>query len=160
MHKVPEGSTINALAVKRSILPYTGNGRQMNYISPRATTQRGAVSPLSATFNSTGGIAGIALTAPQLPFNHYVLVWSASPVIFTFDAFSDVSLGLLNTPMFGSWLGTTDHEGRETATFRMPAGFNVNFTVRTHSFWFTPWLQELRRTRIEPHLDDLQVSGS
>ena len=137
-HKVAEGGGFNSLGVKRFILPYKGNGRHMNYTGSRALPYGTATSPLMAKFNKNGGKANIALTAPQNPFNHYVLVWSSNALVFTFDPFSDISLGLLNTPMFSSWLGTVDHEGRGVAQFQMPAGFELNFTVRTHSFWFTP----------------------
>lgn len=70
-----------------------------------------------------GGTAPFAVTAPGLAGHWALCAWSGtngSP--FVPDAFTDLSLGNLNSPLFAGWLARLDGSGQTFPSLRLPAG--------------------------------------
>lgn len=98
---------------------------------------QGGVATLSLV---RGAGADLALTMPRDAGYFYILLWSGNPSVFVYDGFTDFSIGLLNGPMFASWVGFLDASGRASAAFRLPPVRNFSFDVAVHGLVLRPSL--------------------
>ncbi len=129
----------NTRSLARRCIAYTGGGRYLNYLSPQQGNLQGATSYTTANIDTRrGGRMRICLTAPRDRNTWYLLVWSRSSGTFAFDGLSNLSIALLNTPIFPAWLGRTNASGSAIAGFSWPRGATFNVRAYTHSLWFNP----------------------
>lgn len=139
LNEIDELSTTNNTAsLSRPANAYSGSGRYLEWLEPRIGVPFGAQSPSIATFkNTVGGQAGMCLTAPQDKGKLYLCIWSGSDAPFRFDAFSDFSLQLVNSPVLPLWLGFVDANGYAKPSIALPAvASDVSFTAWTHTLFF------------------------
>lgn len=128
----------NTASFSRPSTPYAGSGRFLEWRTPRIGAKTGVLGPVVARFrNTVGGQAGMCLTAPQDKGKLYLCLWSGSAAPFRYDAFSDLSLQLTNSPVFPLWLGVVDANGFARPSIALPpTTSDVTFTAWTHTVFF------------------------
>jgi hypothetical protein len=88
---------------------------------------------------------------------HYVLVWSLSQGPFRYDATSDLSLLMINGPVFANWFSLIDDANIHRAQTTLPRLTTlVAGTVWTHGVFFdaqyriTGWVPRSIENRLVP----------
>lgn len=98
-----------------------------------AVTTSRAVVPLA-----TGNRSQLCITAPAHVSSWYLLLWSGQPT-FTFDAFTQLGIQLVNTSVFQNWVGTVSGD-HDFAVFDLPAFPSVvgGFSAYTYLQIYNP----------------------
>ena len=75
----------------------------------------------------------MCLTAPQHAGKLYVCLWSKTDAVFEWDAWTDVGLSFLNTPLMPAWFGAVPQAGKAYPAINAPAGALLGpVTLATH----------------------------
>ena len=136
-----EGNNGRAISGKPSIA-YGGSSRLLEYRGMKYTNylqRRGPYYLTSARLDaSNGGSAPMAIVAPKFKGYWYLLLLSGSST-FKFDAFTNVGLGILNSPILPLWLSKIPSSGINYPSFNLPkSSISTPFTMYVYSFWFDP----------------------
>ena len=118
--------------------PYSANGR---YVEWRGGVGSAALGPYAtAQFTLVAGprTANMCVVAPTNIGDWHLLLWSGNPYPnLTIDAFTDLSLGLLNGPILPGHLARIPASGRTFPAMSLPNVGGVSLlTIYTHSAWF------------------------
>lgn len=129
----------NTSFLLRLVKPSTANARVLEWRPTFREDGLGPTSVSSATFKLPNEAAKgrMCITAPNDRLAGYVLLWSASPTGFQWDAFSGFTLGLVNSVLFDRWLGYLLLDGsRNDITFFLPKMPVSGLRLYTYHYYF------------------------
>ncbi|MCA8970097.1 MAG: hypothetical protein KDC95_09950 [Planctomycetes bacterium] len=110
----------NYISSPLSVAEYTGAQLQLEFVADGNTTAR-SVTRTSVTMSASNSDTVLMVLKSKPLAGHWVLTsWSQTPT-FTYDAMTDFSLGLLNSPIFPKWFTQLRaSNGLEYPWFHMP----------------------------------------
>lgn len=128
LEEVQEGN--NAGLAKITISSYAGSGRYFEWRGAKLDNTKGPYNTTSALVYPalSASSAKLALVAPQHVGKLYVCVLSESQAAFKLDKWTELGLGLLNGPLFPSWLGFVPGNGIANPGVSTPK-FNLDATL-------------------------------
>ncbi len=132
-----ENNNGRAVTPPRPRARYTGAGRHIEFMIPRAGATDGAYHHGRATWEARNGVAELlCITAPRYPLHWVVTIMSASDKAFAYDIWSQLSI---SAPLFWPVLGKTSGGGRLDPVLFVP-GFvsSATLTSYTWTLWMTP----------------------
>lgn len=129
-----ESNNSGTFRLNRTINEYSAAGRDLVFrpVYPVVSERHASIS------TKEGGTLLFSVLSQDLADANYVMVWSANPGLFQYDAFSDFSLTNINTPTFWYWWSSTNRRwGARAAELRVPKlPSPLAFTVHTHALFF------------------------
>lgn len=109
----------NIIARPLQVTEYQGAPLQLEFQALRGTAASSVTRTSVVISASRGGSVGMALKSRPLA-SHWVLTSWGLAKSFTFDATTDFSLSILNSPIFPLWFSRLDSVGRQFPSFRLP----------------------------------------
>ena len=115
-------------------------GGTQSYVFFQPLLGTAATNLTSATYRLRGGprSARMCVVSRRRPGYWYLLLWSGNSSTFSFDPWTNLGLGLINSPTLPAWFSRLNSTGHNLlpATNLPPIPINAN--VYTYSAWFTP----------------------
>lgn len=139
---VPEhDETNNTRARSVTLVPKPPLGEHLEW-RPTAEPSRPSTTSKMTLLLSVGTNSDLGVTAAQYPGYRYLLLWSGTPNL-AIDAYTMLSLELVNSTLFPGWFGTIDARGHALAKFVAPKVSSSirNLAIYTHHAYFTPTMQ-------------------
>ena len=139
--KIPEyNETNNVRNLAPRIQPIARTAARVEFLPRHGTIARSVDS--ARVLASRGGKAGMSVVAPEFAFGDYLCLWSRKPIL-EFDAFTSLSLALLNGPIMPRWLGRLDQNGHAFPAIALPGMPRITTTIYTHALF-----RNVDRTRL------------